>query len=583
MDQIKRIAAGLSLSQKLSLFVAVALAVAGIVWGVQWSKERDLKPLFSGLSPEDAGAVVEKLKTANVQYKVQENGGAILVPSSRVAELRLELAAAGLPKTGRLGFELFDKTNFGITEFSEQVNYRRALEGELERSVMALAEVERARVHVTFAKQSVFVESREPAKASVMVKLKPGAQLSLQNVMAITHLTASAVEGLSPEQVSVLDMNGNLLNKLRKPAAQDAAGYSDEMIEYRQAVEKDLLTKIHTTLDPLLGQEKFRVGVSAECDFTSGEQSEENFDPGRSVMVTSQKSEDLAGAGGASGVPGTASSLPRPTSRPGSSANGMARRTENIAFQTSRTVRHTKIPQGSVKRLSVAILVDQALRWEGTGAKAKRVLEPPSPEKLKIVHDVVAGTVGFQQDRGDQILVETLAFEATANAAPPEVEAPKTAAPPAGQIAVPAWLKPITDKVAMPVLLGVAGGLLLAILGGLAWLFLRKRGKSSKALPAPRASGHVENHVPQLGEAPEQEIQLPNPTDDAEKRALAQLAQAAASRERQETAALAGLMIPSATKKAEVLKKHLTEEAKRNPESIAQLVRTWLNEEAAKL
>lgn len=577
MDQLKRIAAGLTLTQKLSVALAVVAAIAGLYWGAQWNKERDMKPLFTGLSAEDAGAVVEKLKSATVPYKVSDTGGVISVPSARVAELRLELAAAGLPKTGRLGFELFDKTNFGITEFSEQVNYRRAIEGELERSVMALAEVERARVHVTFAKQSVFVESREPAKASVMVKLKPGAQLSPQNVMAITHLTASAVEGLAPEQVSVLDMSGNLLNKLRKPSAPDASGYSDEMIEYRKAVEKDLLAKIHATLDPLLGPEKFRVGVSAECDFTSGEQSEESFDPGRSVMLTSQKSEDVAGGGGASGVPGTASSLPRPTSRPGFSSNGVARRTENIAFQTSRTVRHTKIPQGSIKRLSVAILVDQNLRWEGSGAKAKRVLEPPPPEKLKIVHDVVAGTIGFQQDRGDQVLVETLAFEATANAPPPESEAAKPA--PQGQkIAVPNWLKPLADKAPMPVLLGVAGAILLALLGAVAWFVLRKRGKKAgRAAAARGGSGHVEAHAPQI--PPAAEGQLPSPADEAEQRALAQLAEAAASRERQETAALAGLIAPTVTKKAEILKKHLTEEAKKSPESIAQLVRTWLNEE----
>jgi len=580
MDQLKRIAAGLTLTQKLSVALAVVAAIAGLYWGAQWNKERDMKPLFTGLSAEDAGAVVEKLKTVAVPYKVSDTGGVISVPSARVAELRLEMAAAGLPKTGRLGFELFDKTNFGITEFSEQVNYRRAIEGELERSVMALAEVERARVHVTFAKQSVFVESREAAKASVMVKLKPGAQLSPQNVMAITHLTASAVEGLAPEQVSVLDMSGNLLNKLRKPSALDASGYSDEMIEYRQAVEKDLLAKIHATLDPLLGPEKFRVGVSAECDFTSGEQSEESFDPGRSVMLTSQKSEDVAGAGGASGVPGTASSLPRPTSRPGFSSNGVARRTENIAFQTSRTVRHTKIPQGTIKRLSVAILVDQNLRWEGSGAKAKRVLEPPAPEKLKIVHDVVAGTIGFQQDRGDQVLVETLAFEATANAPPPESQATGSAPPQGQKIPVPNWLKPLAGKAPLPVLLGVAGAVLLALLGAAAWFVLRKRGKKSGHAVSARGGGHLEAHAPRISQA--EEGQLQSPADDAEQRALAQLAEAAASRERQETAALAGLLIPSPTKKAEVLKKHLTEEAKRSPESIAQLVRTWLNEEAGR-
>jgi len=238
-----------------------------------------------------------------------------MVPSARVAELRLEMASADLPRTGRIGFELFDKTNLGTTDFAEHVNYRRAIEGELERSVMALAEVECGRVHVTFAKDSVFLDSRQPAKASVLVKLKPGARLTPQNVTAIQHLTASAVESLSPDAVSVLNMDGTLLSKPRRDPDSES-GASGAMADYRQALEKEYLAKIKATLDPLLGPEKYRTGVSLDCDFTSGEQSEETFDPNRSVMVSSQKTEDASGITSPSGVPGTASNLPRPPSVP---------------------------------------------------------------------------------------------------------------------------------------------------------------------------------------------------------------------------------------------------------------------------
>src|SRR5580704_9526888 len=293
MDEMKKLLARLSIAQKISI-AAAAVAVAGaLFWFTQWRHESDFRPLYTGLAAEDAGAVVQKLKETGTDFRLSENGSTVLAPSARLAELRLQLAAGGLPKSGRMGFELFDKTSFGVTDFAEHVNYRRALEGELERSIISLAEVERARVHLTFPKESVYLEARQPAKASVILGLRTGAQLSPQNVMAVCNLLASAVEGLVPEAVSVVDTRGNLLNKPRKSAGDDGLDISEGNLEYRQQVEKDLLAKIQSTLEPLLGTDRFRAAVSADCDFSSGEQSEETFDPSRSVMVSSQKSEDF--------------------------------------------------------------------------------------------------------------------------------------------------------------------------------------------------------------------------------------------------------------------------------------------------
>ena len=193
-----------------------------------WRHEGDFRPLYTGLAAEDAGAVVQKLKETGTEYRLSDNGSTVLAPSARVAELRLQLAAGGLPKSGRMGFELFDKTSFGVTDFAEHVNYRRALEGELERSIVSLAEVERARVHLTFPKESVYLEARQPAKASVVLGLRPGAQLSPQNVMAVCNLLASAVEGLAPEAVSVVDTRGNLLNRPRKSGRRRAGGIGSQ-------------------------------------------------------------------------------------------------------------------------------------------------------------------------------------------------------------------------------------------------------------------------------------------------------------------------------------------------------------------
>ncbi|MEI9976905.1 MAG: flagellar basal-body MS-ring/collar protein FliF [Ignavibacteriota bacterium] len=418
MDQLRKLISGLSIVQRISI-VAVAVAViAGLVMFSHYRHEGDFHPLYTAMAPEDAATVVQKLKESAVEYRLADNGGTVLVPSGKLAESRLALAAAGLPKSGRIGFELFDKNNFGATEFVEHINYKRALEGELERSVMSLAEVEQARVHLTLPKESVFLDQQEPAKASVMLKLRPGAQISAQNVIAVTNLVASAVEGLVPESVSLVDMDGNLLSKPRKKAAADGSEVTAESLEVRQQLEKALVTKISATLEPLLGANRFRAGASVDCDLTSGEQQEETLDPAKSVMLSSQKTEEGADHPVAGGVPGTASNLPNPPA-PNRTTSGVSRRTENITYQTSRTVRTTRIPQGVVRRLSLAVLVDQAVQWEGDGANRRKLLVPPSPDTLKTIRDLVAGVTGFSEERGDQLIVESLPFESSLNAQPP--------------------------------------------------------------------------------------------------------------------------------------------------------------------
>ncbi len=311
MDQFKKLFGALTPRQLLTI-VVVAIAVVGGVMGFShWERESGMKPLYSGLSPEDASAIVQKLHEGGVDYKIVNNGTELLAPEDKVPELRLEMAGLGLPKTGRIGFEIFDKTNFGITDFAEHVNYRRALEGELERSIMAISDVRQARVHVTLPKDSVFTDARESAKASVLVGLRPGTRLSSPNVIAVENLVSSAVEGLTPEAVSVVDMSGNLLSRPRREGMTDGTQTTEAGLEYRQAIEHDVAAKINSTLEPLLGPDKFRTGVSADIDMTSGEQSEETFDPAKSVMLSSQKTEDSSGTSRvSSAAPGTAANLP---------------------------------------------------------------------------------------------------------------------------------------------------------------------------------------------------------------------------------------------------------------------------------
>ena len=558
MDQFTRLFTSLTIKQRVSLLLAAVLVIALLVSLSHWTRERDFRPLYTGLSQEDAGAVLAKVRENGSEFRLSEEGTTVLVPSAKVAELRLQLAAAGVPKSGRIGFELFDKTNFGTSDFAEQVNYHRALEGELERSVMSLSVVEQARVHVTFPKDSVFLESKQPAKASVLVKLRPGGKLSPQNVAAICQLTASAVEGLAPEAVSLVDMQGNLLNRPRQHPSPDDPAASEAYLEYRQKIERDLVLKINSTLEPLLGADKFRANALVECDFTSGDQSEETFDPTKSVMVSSQKTEEISGANLASGVPGTASNLPRPASRPGSGASGVTRRTESIGYQSSRTVRHVKLPEGTIKKISVSLIVDHSVRWEGAGAKAKKIVEPPSPEKLKSIHDLVAGVIGFSQERGDQLIVESLPFESTINAQPVE-QLP--AAPPASP--PQAWPGSFQDLLKNKTLLIGAGGGLLALILLLAVMvkLLGKGGKASTvamtpALPAAATS------VPDLNKTIE-----------------TQLAERAALKQQQELEAMNALKLPPVTtKKTEVLTKHVAEQAKKDATGAAQVLRTWMTD-----
>lgn len=560
MNQFRQIFDRLSWSQRIWIAVAIASVIGGLAWVNHWNDERDFKPLFSGLADEDAGALVAKLREGGVEYRLASGGSTILVPSDKVAEARLQMASAGLPKSGRIGFELFDKANFGASEFTEQVNYHRAIEGELERSVMSIREVETARVHLTLAKDSLYSEARQPAKASVLVKLRHAAALSPQNIAAICQLTASAVPGLSADQVSLVDTSGNLLNRPRANTPGDGAESSEAALDYRKSVELGIQNKIASTLEPLLGSDHFRIGVSADVDLTSGEQSEEVFDPTKSVMVNSQRTEDGPAVASASGVPGTASNLPRPTSRPSTGASNYSRHTESITYQTSRLVKHTKLPQGAVKKLSLSILVDHSLRWEGV----KRIIDPPSAEKLKVIHDLVAAATGLDPARGDQLVVNAFPFESTLTAEP-GISAP--AAPSGVASPLPLWLQKLMAQKNFAIIAGVGAGAMLALAGG--FFFIMSKMRKKNRVDAEMAAAAIEAAKPR------------GPTvEDAQKNLEARMADQLGEQARKDAEAMLQLKLPEVqTKKTEVIKKHIAAEAKKDPTAMAQVVRSWLNGE----
>jgi len=599
-DQILALWKKLSRGQRLTLGLVAVAVGGGLAYLVHWEKERNFRPLFTKLSPEDAGQLTARLRERQIDYRLAENGATILVPRDRIAELRLELAAEGLPKSGRIGYELFDKTSLTTTDFQEQVNFRRALEGELERSIATIEEVEAARVHVTPAKESVFAESRRPAKASVTVRLKPEQVLSPGNIQAITHLVASAVDGLMPENVSVIDTRGQLLTRVKKPEGGDPAAELDhEQLLYRQKLENDLIAKVHATLDPLLGPAHYRAAVAAEVDFSSGEQSEEVFDPTKSVMSSQQRTEDWSTNSAPAGTPGTPSNLPRPAPRPGDTGKLVQRRTENITYQSTRTVKRVRLPKGNLRRLSVSVLVDHHLRWEGTGPQAKRILEPPPPEVLKKIADVVAAATGLQPQRGDSIIVESIPFEATLAQKPPP--GPGTA-PGARPLPFPlpdwvpeSWRDPRNLGAWLLAALVVAGLLiwiLYRIVAGLVRLAVsagraiqamlgKKKGKGKAPESAPELGSAAAAALPGAPSADGSPAALPGQSVEANAQvarsftgALAEQAQRKAA---EEASALEALQVSEAVpRKAEVLVRHLAAEAEKDPEQIAHLLRNWL-------
>jgi flagellar M-ring protein FliF len=560
MNQLLKLLSSLSVKQRISL-AAAAIAIAAGLWSfTQWNLERNFHPAYTGLSPEDAGAVTAKLREQGIEYRLDESGGTVKVASDKVAEARLRLASAGLPKTGRIGFELFDNTNLGLTEFAEQVNYRRAVEGELERSITTLAEIERARVHITLPKDSIFLESRQEAKASVVVKMRPRARLSEEHGVAICHLVASAVDRLSPSSVTVIDTDGNLLVKPRRSNGGSEA--SDGSLEVRQRVEQDLVKKIHATLEPLLGANNFQAEASVDVEIATSEQSEETFDPQKVVVVSSQKSEDTSAQALPSGVPGSASNLPRPPARPANGGSGAQRKTENTSYQPSKLVRHIRTPNGGVKRMSLSVLVAHTLKWQGAGPKAKRTFEPPSPEQLKTIRELVAGATGLNTGRGDKLVVESQPFASALQAEPPGDPAAPAVPRPGSGIPLPAWLAKYLDKMSPPLLIGIGVGVFLTLLAPVVILILRGR-KKATATAAASAVQAAQN----AGSLPASEQFQKN------------MAERDAERERLEAETLQQLSLPTLeTKKSEVLVKHLRKTAKADPAGIVQLLRSWIHE-----
>jgi flagellar M-ring protein FliF len=413
LEQLKALTSKFTLTQLVMLaasFVLVVGLVGGSAW---WLNRSEYVLLFDDMDAESAAQVVTRLKSLKVPYQVDAGGRAIRVRSESVDELRLDMSSQGMPASGRIGFEIFDRTAFGATEFLEKVNYRRALEGEIARTIATITEVSSARVHIAMGKDSLFGESR-PAKASVVLKLRGQRPPATSTIAGISNLVAASVEGLRPEAVVILDSYGR---PLARPSEDDSDPLGAAQLERQQRMERDLSTRVIALLEPVIGAERVRVNVALKLNPQTSEETEERFDP-NTVVRSRQISSDQANLPGALGqVAGVRSNLPPQPSDPKTPAvalpgSGTSRTAETTNYEVSKTTRHVLRPPGEVARLSVAVILDddQQQKKEKDGT-AKTVRVARSREELQKIHGLVAAAVGFDMLRGDQLTVENVSFD----------------------------------------------------------------------------------------------------------------------------------------------------------------------------
>ena len=419
-NQIAAFARGLTLRQKITMAVGAA-AVAGTLWGfVTLLDKADYKTLYSGLSSGDAQSLSQRLSEKNIPYELTSDGTSIRVPADQLDKARLDLAAEGMPQTGRLGFELFDKPNWAGSDFAEKVNYQRALEGELERTIQTLGEIEAARVHLVLPQESLFTEQEREAKASVVIKLR-GGRLGDEAQEAITHLVASAVDNLKPENVTLINADGGMPILAR-------GGGSASRPRFWAEFETALAQKVVATLEPVVGPGKARANVTAEYDLATSDSTQETYDPNGSVVLTSQISEENVGETDAGGTPGTPSNVPgkqpaappKPATPPDSESQGL--HSESKTFAVSKTVRHTVQPSGTLKRITAAVLVDDATDIKDDNGQKVETRRKRTPEEMKQIEELVAAAIGVDATRGDKVAVENLSFQTL----PLETPAPPT-------------------------------------------------------------------------------------------------------------------------------------------------------------
>ncbi|RLA99243.1 MAG: flagellar M-ring protein FliF [Deltaproteobacteria bacterium] len=406
---LKEKLASLSMGQKVGILSLLGLGVAVFVVTLMWTLAPNYQYLFTDLSDTDASLIVQNLKENRIPYKLTNGGTAVMVPESKVYETRLELAGKGLPKgKGGKGFSLFDETGFSTSEFIQKIDYQRALQDELAKTIMSLDEVDYARVHLVLPKDSVFVEDEKPAKASVVIRPRPGLILSPEHVQGIVYLVAKSVRGLEPENISIIDNTGKVLYEGK---TQDNAVLANNRLEIRRAIESSLEKRSQDMLDKILGPGKAVVKVSADVNMDMVKSVKDTYDPDSKVVRSEQISNESSPQGpSVGGVAGVQANIPTGRGTPGMIAPGNTTSTSNIVrnYEISRNKVELVQSPGEIKRLTVSVIVDGNYK---TSKDGKKLFVQRSEEEMKEIEDAVKHAVGFNVDRDDSIAVSCMPFK----------------------------------------------------------------------------------------------------------------------------------------------------------------------------
>ncbi len=373
-SQSGKVFKSLSSTKKLSIIILAIVIMASIAAFVFSVNQKEYRTLFSNLSSDDAGKIIARLEEKKVFYKVSPSGDSIMVPAENVSKLRIEMASSGLPQNGGVGFEIFDNKNFGVTDFVQQVNYQRALQGELSRTINSLDEIQQSRVHIVVPRKSLFIENQAKPEVSVVIKLKPGVRLRESQVEGIAHLVAASIEGLQPEEVTIIDSRGDILSKAG--GGSQMSKRTDSQMEYQRKVEKGLESRIQSMLEKVAGEGKAVARVSATLDFRVVEKTEEAYDPDEPVIRSLH------------------------------SKNGKT--DEIVNYEINRVVSKTIMPVGKIEKLSVAVLVDDVYSKDDKGVETFR---PRSKKEIETLEGLVKSSVGFDATRGDQVVVTSVSFK----------------------------------------------------------------------------------------------------------------------------------------------------------------------------
>ncbi len=537
VQQAKEFCLGLTVRQRALLAGGTVLLAATLCVFVQLIAKPDYKVLYSGMNPSDTQEITARLNARKIPYEQSPDGSSILVPADKLDSARLEVASQPMPHSGRMGFELFDKPNWAGSDFSEKVNYQRALEAELERTLAALSEVEAVRVHLVMPAESLYSERERLAKASVMVKLRHG-HLPDQSDMAIRQMVAGAVDRLSPENVVVVDADTN--QPMGRFGGGSAGGGPSE-------IDRELAKRVVDTLEPVVGSQGVRASVHVEFDLNSGEETQETYDPNSSVALSVTRSEERLGNDSLGGVPGTSSNLPNAkVTPPGKSGNDShTSKAESGTYAVNKLVRHTLQPSGRIKRVAAALLVDDAIEIEQKNNQRVATRRKRSPDEMKQIEQLAAAALGIDPKRGDLLAVENLSFQNLSQEAP---------MPPT-----------LTERVQRSLRnwSWVFRYLALACLFGSVYMLLLRPVKKQllavlRELPLRPAGKHAIAEVPTAQVAPAHQPE-----------ALEEILGAASQD---------GDM---SLKKLAILKNHLVEKVKTEPAGASRLVQNWLREGGA--